>query len=45
MVEINYVMFDELLWLCLVWYVWYWDCLLGVEIGDDLLKYDDGGRE
>ncbi|CAB3970231.1 MULTISPECIES: GFA family protein [Burkholderia] len=43
-VEINYATLDEPSRLRPAWHVWYGDRFPGIEIDDDLPKYDDGGR-
>ena len=42
-VEINYATLDEPSRLRPAWHVWYGDRFPGIEIDDDLPKYDDGG--
>ena len=43
-VEINYATLDEPSRLRPAWHVWYGDRFPGIEIDDDLPKYDDDGR-
>ncbi|MBU9525333.1 GFA family protein [Burkholderia multivorans] len=44
-VEINTATLDDPSRLQPRWHVWYADRFPGIEIGDDLPKYADGGRE
>ncbi|MBU9261463.1 GFA family protein [Burkholderia multivorans] len=44
-VEINTATLDEPSRLQPRWHVWYADRFPGIEIGDDLPKYADGGRD
>ncbi|WP_323121778.1 GFA family protein [Burkholderia alba] len=41
-VEINYATLDEPERVRPAWHIWYADRFPGIEIGDDLPKYDDG---